>query len=143
MALKIDASHIISSVISSLTRLTLASASTPDEMAMDLVGKLVRALHRFQTEYKWDIAVPALGRAAAVEARLRSIGEHDELVSALRGGETAIPVDLDAALQALNEGQAAAAQNEPQLVWDWSGIDWNVGDLLNTETNGQLPSLFL
>lgn len=125
----IDASHILSSVTSSLTRLTLANPSVPNETAMDLLAKLTRALHRYQTDYKWDIAAPALRRAAAVEARLKSIGEHDAVATALRGGVTATPFDLGAALQNLNPAQPAV-EAEPQFVWDWSGMDWNFADLL-------------
>ncbi|KAI9632181.1 uncharacterized protein MKK02DRAFT_40480 [Dioszegia hungarica] len=127
------ASHILSSVTSSLTRLTLASASTPNQPAMDLLASLVRALHRFQTEYKWDIAVPALRRAAAVEARLKSIGEHEAVVTALRGGDIATPFDLDAVLQNMVAGPAPAVETEPQLVWDWSGLDWNFGDVIGAD----------
>lgn len=100
---------------------------------MDLLASLVRALHRFQTEYKWDIAVPALRRAAAVEARLKSIGEHEAVVTALRGGDSATPFDLDAVLQNMVVGPAPAVETEPQLVWDWSGLDWNFGDVLGAD----------
>ena len=108
---------------------------------MDLLGRLIRALHRFQTDYKWDIASPALIRAAAVEARLISIGEHDAVVTALQGGEAAIPLDISAALQSLNAVQQTAVRTEPQLVWDLSGMDWSFGDLLGETDTGILGTM--
>jgi hypothetical protein len=96
---------------------------------MNYLAQLIRALHHFQTDYKWDIAAPALRRAAAVEARLNSIGEHHMVAAALRGGETATPIRLDSFLQTIDQTQDTV-QTEPQYVWDWGGVDWNFIDLL-------------
>lgn len=124
-----DASHILSSVTSSLTRLALANPSAPDNTAMSHLAQLVRALHHCQTDFKWDIATPALRRASAVEARLNSIGEHETVAAALRSGETATPIRLDSFRQTFDQTQNTV-ETEPQYVWDWGGLDWNFIDLL-------------
>jgi hypothetical protein len=128
---RLDASHIISSVTSSLIRLSLASPSSSTNCAMDLLSRLVRALHGFQTTSGWDIASPALRRAAAVENKLKSLGEHDQLLRALRGGITQSPLDVMAAVEAIaTTAVPEASEMEPQFVWDWSGMDWDFGSLL-------------
>ena len=126
----VDASHVLSSVTSSLTRLALANPSAPHDGAMNILSGLIRSLNRYQTDYKWDIAAPALRRAAAVEGRLRSIGEHSTLAAALRGG------DGDTAsttLPAFDPIQVPL-ETDSQFVLDWGGLDWNFIDMLGDTT---------
>ncbi|KAK4689305.1 hypothetical protein P7C73_g793, partial [Tremellales sp. Uapishka_1] len=120
-----DASHILSSVMSSLIRLTLASPSTPSPEALDLIARFTRALSQQQSKSQWDVAASALRRAAAVSERLKSVNEHQELCSVLKPGSTPETVE-DPIAEMLNLSQLETV--EPQLLWDWSGVDWLMGD---------------
>jgi hypothetical protein len=66
-----------------------------------------------------------------VENKLKSLGEHDQLLRALRGGITQSPLDVMAAVEAIaTTAVPEASEMEPQFVWDWSGMDWDFGSLL-------------
>lgn len=128
-----DTAHILSSVTSSLTRIAMANST--DTRATTLLATLVRSLHRYQADYKWDIAIPAIRRAAAVDARLKSLGEHQDVALALRGGDTETPFDVDAALEALIAQPMDNTGTEPQFIWDNSGMDWNLWGVSNNDLN--------
>ncbi|WRT69218.1 uncharacterized protein IL334_006202 [Kwoniella shivajii] len=126
------ASHILSSVTSSLIRLTLASSSNPPIPAMDVLATLIRTLRVFQSEHKWDVAVPAIRRATAVATRLKGHGEHEELCEALLGGMTSTPRTATTEVNVLATTQMTepiAEAIEPQLLWGVGGMDWGVGGM--------------
>ena len=96
LCMDIDASHILSSVTSSLIRLALASPTFPPAQATDLISRLVSSLKLFRTTTQFDVVDSALERASAVAARLRDLGEQERLCEALEGVVQTMPV---------NEGQ--------------------------------------
>lgn len=144
-----DTSHIISSLTSSLIRLSLSDPASLNTTAMDLVTRLLQALQRFQKDYNWDLAGPALRRAASMSARLTDMDEHLPLAAALRG-QTApvIPPQSDlanlanvATMPVVPPSSSAAPMTmamepDPQVMWDWSGVDWNFADLLGRPDAG-------
>ncbi|WVR05522.1 hypothetical protein IAU60_002540 [Kwoniella sp. DSM 27419] len=75
----------------------------------------------------------SLRRAAAMEDRLRKLQEHDTLCDALRGSSSTTPgdLDLDSSLPPpvapIPGGEIAI---EPQLVWDWTGAEMDLDQLL-------------
>ncbi|OCF32502.1 hypothetical protein I316_05930 [Kwoniella heveanensis BCC8398] len=126
-------SHILSSVLASLVRFVLASQSQSNVAALNLIARLVRSLFHYQSTYTWDIAAPALRRAAAMDDRLRKLREHDTLCEALRGSSSTTPGDLNLdsslppAAAPITTGEIAV---EPQLVWDWTGAEIDFDQLL-------------
>lgn len=110
-----DASHILSSVVSSLIRLTLASPPSPAPRAQELVAQLVTSLRSFHVDHAWDLAIPALRRASAVATRLATLSEHPGLVAALQGGTTTATTTTTTATAAIAGGE--------QFAWDWGDLD--------------------
>ncbi|GAA5960316.1 hypothetical protein JCM3765_007471 [Sporobolomyces pararoseus] len=88
-------SHIFSSVLSSLVRLSLAyTANTSDTSPVtsssppiNLLARLVQSLNRLRTTHAFDLVEGALSRAENVVARLTTAGPSDfqTIISALRG----------------------------------------------------------
>ncbi|WVQ81389.1 hypothetical protein IAT38_003513 [Cryptococcus sp. DSM 104549] len=136
------ASHILSSVTSSLIRLTLASPSGPSQPAMAILAQLIGSLHSYHSASSWDVAGPAIRRAAAVAGRLRGQSEHEELCEALLNGTTATPSQFQFdpsvgdALAAAQIQQPLVETVDPQLVWGLNGLDWGLGDWLNIPMTG-------
>ncbi|WVQ92944.1 hypothetical protein IAU59_000005 [Kwoniella sp. CBS 9459] len=131
-------SHILSSVLASLVRFVLASPSDPSIAVLNLIARLVRSLYHYQKAYTWDIAAPALRRAAAMEDRLRKLQEHDTLCDALRGSSSTTPgnLNLDSSLApAVAPITAGEVAVEPQLVWDWTGAEFDFDQLLGLPSN--------
>nr|XP_019007019.1 uncharacterized protein I203_00615 [Kwoniella mangroviensis CBS 8507]OCF70480.1 hypothetical protein I203_00615 [Kwoniella mangroviensis CBS 8507] len=114
-------------------RFVLGSQTEPNVTALNLIARLIRSLHHYQTNYAWDIAGPALRRAATMGDRLRKLEEHVELSEALRGSSSSTPGDLnlDASLPPpvapIASGDVAV---EPQLLWDWTGAEIDFDQLL-------------
>lgn len=113
---------------------------------MTLVSRLIQALQRFQDDYRWDLAGPALRRAAAMSARLTEMDEHLPLATALRGRSPQdSPFDLSV-FTTLPMGPntqpiasiaaPAVLEPDPQVMWDWSGVEWNFADLLGRPDSG-------
>lgn len=130
-ALTIDAGHILSSSVSSLIRLSMASAGALNQEAMRLLSRLVGALGRLHSEYGWDIAAPGLSRAKLMAGRLKAMNEHQPLVHALLGTNTdATALLLDTAFLAEPLQATALGGMEQQMVWDWNGMmDFDLGNL--------------
>ncbi|WVW83573.1 hypothetical protein I302_105594 [Kwoniella bestiolae CBS 10118] len=126
-------SHILSSVLASLVRFVLGAQTEPNVTALDLIARLVRSLHQYQTTNIWDIAGPALRRAATMGDRLRKLEEHVELSEALRGSSSSTPGDLNLEsslplpVAPVTSGDVAV---EPQLLWDWTGAEIDFDQLL-------------
>jgi len=123
-----DAGHILSSVVSSLIRLSMASPGALNKEAMLLLSRLVAALGRLHSDHGWDIAAPALSRAKLMAGRLKAMNEHEPLVHVLLGTDanpSTLPVD--AGLLAEPQQATALGGVEPQMVWDWNGMDFDFG----------------
>lgn len=132
------ASHILSSVTSSLIRLALASPASPPPQATDHISRLISSLKFFQTTASFDVVDSALERATAVAARLRNLGEQERLCEALQGVVQPMPVEptvdshhhdeLSMAFRPFDDLAGSDTSNpwEPHFVWDWNGLDWRV-----------------
>lgn len=118
-----DTSHILSSVLSSLVRLSLASLSsrhspsasvtshassfdrpaTPTSSPVLLLGRLCSVLHAARDSYGWTRADAALSRAASVAERLTSAmhadaasDDYSEVIAALQSTNLAEDAGMDA-----------------------------------------------
>ncbi|WWC70502.1 uncharacterized protein I206_104453 [Kwoniella pini CBS 10737] len=110
-----------------------SSQSQPSTTVLNLVARLVRSLHQYQQIHTWDIAASALRRAATMSDRLQKLQEHSELCEALRGSSSSTPADinlnlsLSAPVVPITTGDVTV---EPQLVWDWSGAEIDLDQIL-------------
>ncbi|ORY21042.1 hypothetical protein BCR39DRAFT_554270 [Naematelia encephala] len=126
------AGHILSAVMSSLIRLSLASSEDDSPPAVEIVAQFVAALEKLQADSAWDIAQPALRRAQATAARLRSQAdpEHQALCEALSNGgsgATKTPTPMMPA-----SGQSIADTMDAEFVWTTQGSDWDIGSIFPT-----------
>lgn len=136
-----DVSHILSSVLSSLIRLSLAAISskystpsstahsgapshhltpppTVSSAAVHLLARLAFAVHRARSEYDWSLADAALDRAASVAERLTAAMQADaacddysEVVAALQGQVTPEPTSSAASSASAGAGAPFDALN--------------------------------
>jgi hypothetical protein len=146
----LDVGHILSSVTSSLIRLSLATsamAAAPATnqrpsvtiqascrtMPLTMLCRLQRALHSAKLDYCWDLADAALSRAKSVAQCLRSNQECNNVVAALEG--TFEPESLPANGH-LEDQKPPGSQSSPTPIdhyaWnidlnafglDWGGVD--------------------
>lgn len=102
----------------------MASPGALNQEAMSLLSRLVVALGRLHGEHGWDIAAPAVSRAKLMAGRLKAMDEHPTLVDVLLGTST----DATAALIVPEPPQEAALGDvEPEMLWDWNGLDFDFG----------------
>ncbi|KAJ7783536.1 hypothetical protein DFH07DRAFT_190405 [Mycena maculata] len=100
--------HILSSLTSSLIRLSLATSTLPSvpgspqrtpftiqasprTMPLTMLCRLQRALQAAKREYFWDLADAALSRAESVANCLKTSSEYTNVVAALKGKYEAEP----------------------------------------------------
>jgi hypothetical protein len=114
-----DSNHVLSSIVSSLVRISLAgifiqtsaldgppmcatqssSSALPASSPVSLLRRLCTAIHNAHSLYSWGVADWALRRASDVAARLRqaSATEYAQVIRALeRQPEVAVPPSLNA-----------------------------------------------
>jgi len=146
--------HILSSLTSSLIRLSLAtsaqtsapvSAHPPQgtcvtiqassrTMPLTMLCRLQRTLQAARRDYCWDLAEPALGRAESVASCLRSSSEYTSVVAALEGTyEAPRQPPSSSANQAKSTANGVHDAN-PIDHYGWNidlnafGLDWNGAD---------------
>lgn len=125
--LTLDAAHILSSLTSSLIRLSLSNPESLHDESVGLVSTLIGALRSYADNHGWDLASSALRRSASMAARLTDMQEHLPLATALGGGEPAgRPEPLPSAANT-NDGGVLP---DPQTIFtlpDWNWDDVNLG----------------
>ncbi|KAJ7275270.1 hypothetical protein B0H12DRAFT_1227785 [Mycena haematopus] len=156
--------HILSSLTSSLIRLSLAtstliSASLPSQrtsftiqassrtMPLTMLSRLQRALQAAKRDCCWDLAEPALNRAESVANCLRSSSEYINVVAALKGTyEPEIP-QPNGSLPPKSNGVQDHAPNQnavDQYGWNIDlnafGLDWSGADSGLTGIWGSAPA---
>ncbi|CAK5279980.1 unnamed protein product [Mycena citricolor] len=153
--------HIISSLTSSLIRLSLATSSLPSAsmpgqrssnsvqasprtMPLIMLCRLQRALQAAHRDYMWDLASPALTRAEAVINCLKSSAEYTSVVSALEG-----TYEPDAVASSDHNSTASHETASPMPVdygyhidlgafgLDWSGADSGLTGMWGPATAGE------
>ncbi|KAK7064416.1 Zn(2)-C6 fungal-type domain-containing protein [Favolaschia claudopus] len=146
--------HILSSITSSLIRLSLAtSASVPSlspqrppitiqastrTMPLIMLSRLQRALQAARHDYSWDLAEPALNRAESVINCLKSSSEYTSVVAALKGSyEPEIP-PANGNMSQKSNGVHEAASNAVDYGWN---IDLNAFDL-NYGANNEFTGIW-
>ncbi|KAJ6574875.1 hypothetical protein B0H19DRAFT_1126113 [Mycena capillaripes] len=143
--------HILSSLTSSLIRLSLATSAfsaslTPQRtsftiqassrtMPLTMLSRLQRALQAAKRDYFWDLAEPALNRADSVATCLKTSSEYTSVVAALKGTyEPELPQSNGSLLQKSNGVQDHTPNQPPIDHYGWNidlnafGIDWNGAD---------------
>ncbi|KAJ7139897.1 hypothetical protein C8R44DRAFT_765699 [Mycena epipterygia] len=145
--------HILSSLTSSLIRLSLATSAlasaslTPQRtsvtiqassrtMPLTMLCRLQRALQAAKRDYFWDLADPALNRAESVANCLKSSSEYIGVVAALQGTYEPEPSLANGSLnpQKLNGVQDANLNRNPMDHYGWNidlnafGLDWSGAD---------------
>ncbi|KAJ7932633.1 hypothetical protein B0H13DRAFT_1956283 [Mycena leptocephala] len=144
--------HILSSLTSSLIRLSLATSAlvsaslapqrTPftiqassRTMPLTMLSRLQRALQAAKRDHFWDLAEPALNRAESVAACLRSSSEYTSVVAALKGAyEPEIPQPNGNLPQKSNGVQDPAPTQSPIDHYGWNidlnafGLEWSGAD---------------
>ncbi|KAF7339845.1 Zn(2)-C6 fungal-type domain-containing protein [Mycena venus] len=141
--------HILSSLTSSLIRLSLAtsvsvSASLSPQrapftvqassrtMPLTMLSRLQRALQAAKRDHFWDLAEPALNRADSVASCLKSSSEYTSVVAAVKGMyEPQLPQPNGNMSQKSNGVQDLAPAID-QYGWNIDlnafGMDWNGAD---------------
>ncbi|KAJ7357133.1 hypothetical protein DFH08DRAFT_851120 [Mycena albidolilacea] len=142
--------HILSSLTSSLIRLSLATSAlvslSPQRtsytiqassrtMPLTMLSRLQRALQTAKRDYCWDLAEPALNRARSVANCLKSPSEYTSVVAALNGTyELEIP-QANGSLPHKPNGVQGPAPNQnavDQFGWNIDlnafGLDWHGAD---------------
>jgi len=144
--------HILSSLTSSLIRLSLATSAlvsaslspqrTPftiqassRTMPLTMLSRLQRALQAAKRDYLWDLAEPALNRAESVANCLKSSSEYTSVVAALKGAyEPQLPrpngnLPLKSnGVQDLTPNQTAIDQYGWNIDLNAFGLDWSGAD---------------
>ncbi|KAJ6509303.1 hypothetical protein C8R47DRAFT_965646, partial [Mycena vitilis] len=141
--------HILSSLTSSLIRLSLATSAfstslSPQRasftiqassrtMPLTMLSRLQRALQAAKRDYYWDLAEPALSRAESVAACLRSSSEYTSVVAALRGAyEPELPQANGNMPPQKSNGVQDPSNNVDQYGWNIDlnafGLDWSGAD---------------
>ncbi|KAJ6519595.1 hypothetical protein C8R45DRAFT_27475 [Mycena sanguinolenta] len=143
--------HILSSLTSSLIRLSLAtstlvSASLPSQrtsytiqassrtMPLIMLCRLQRALQAAKRDCCWDLAEPALNRAESVVNCLKSSSEYTHVVAALKGTyEPELPQpNGNLAPKANGVQDPGPSAMDPQYGWNIDlnafGLDWSGAD---------------
>ena len=106
----------------------MASPGALNQEAMLLLSRLVVALGRLHGDHGWDIAAPALSRAKLMAGRLKAMNEHESLVHVLLGTNTEQgPLPVNVGLLAEPQQTTALGGIDPQMVWDWNGMDFDFG----------------
>ncbi|KAJ7169652.1 hypothetical protein C8R46DRAFT_896215 [Mycena filopes] len=140
--------HILSSLTSSLIRLSLATSSSvatlsPQRtsytiqassrtMPLTMLCRLQRALQGAKRDHFWDLADPALNRAESVATCLKSSSEYTSVVAALEG--TYEVPQSNGTLPPKSNGVSTPTQNAPIDQYGWNidlnafGLDWNGAD---------------
>ncbi|KAJ7042475.1 hypothetical protein C8F04DRAFT_1076032 [Mycena alexandri] len=141
--------HILSSLTSSLIRLSLATSASvttlsPQRppytiqassrtMPLTMLCRLQCALQAAKRDHFWDLADPALNRAVSVATCLRSSSEYTGVVAALEG--TYEVPQLNGSLPLKSNGVSTPTQNPPidqQYGWNIDlnafGLDWSGAD---------------
>ncbi|KAJ7130116.1 hypothetical protein C8R43DRAFT_1240008 [Mycena crocata] len=145
--------HILSSLTSSLIRLSLATSALVSSslnpqrssvtiqassrtMPLTMLCRLQRALQAARHEHLWDLADPALHRAESVVNCLKSSSEYTSVVAALEGTyEPEIPLRSNGSLYPKSNGvQDPNAKQSPMDQYGWNidlnafGLDWSGAD---------------
>ncbi|KAJ7786073.1 hypothetical protein B0H16DRAFT_1489069 [Mycena metata] len=141
--------HILSSLTSSLIRLSLATSASVTNlspqrppytiqassrtMPLTMLCRLQRALQAAKRDHFWDLADPALKRAASVVTCLKSSSEYTAVVAALEG--TYEVPQSNGSLPPKSNGVSTPTQNPPvehQYGWNIDlnafGLDWSGAD---------------
>ncbi|KAJ7102159.1 hypothetical protein B0H15DRAFT_898146 [Mycena belliarum] len=144
--------HILSSLTSSLIRLSLATSAlvstslSPQRscvtiqassraMPLTMLSNLLRALQAAKYDYYWDLASAALARAESVANCLRSSSEYTNVVAALEGKyepEPAVLLDENLNPPKMNGVQDSSRNSVDHYGWNINlnafGLDWSGAD---------------
>jgi hypothetical protein len=105
-------------------------------MPLTMLCRLQRALQAAKRDYFWDLADPALSRAASVANCLRSSSEYTNVVAALEGTyEPELPLANGSLHPSkLNGSQDPSPNRNPMDHYGWNidlnafGLDWSGAD---------------
>ncbi|KAJ7431794.1 hypothetical protein B0H11DRAFT_2128456 [Mycena galericulata] len=133
--------HILSSLTSSLIRLSLATstlasaslspprtcftiqASSRKCLPLAMLSRLQRALQAAKRDYFWDLADPALNRAESVASCLKSSSEYTSVVAALEGRYEPEP---HLALSGINAQKSNGVQEHSPSQSSMDHYGWNI-----------------
>ncbi|KAJ7492847.1 hypothetical protein FB451DRAFT_1219777 [Mycena latifolia] len=143
--------HILSSLTSSLIRLSLATSAlvstslSPQRtcvriqassrtMPLTMLSQLIRALQKAKRDYSWDLADPALNRAESVANCLRSSSEYTNVVAALEGKYEPEPPLPDGNFDPPKSNGVQDPNRNPIDRYGWNidlnafGLEWSGAD---------------
>ena len=124
-----DSRHILLATMSCLIRLAMSQV----QGSIELLCQFTKCLRHFCTEYNWDLGQMCLDRATGVQARLLQTGEFLDVCAALSGD---MPSSDPNTLPEIDpntiawDTRSALTLNE-QFPWDWTCLDFNIGEVLN------------